>query len=874
VPFEKQKKAVSNSIFHTETKLLTAGREGRRARGAGRQRGVVTAASGAAPVHSPLQLSERARGAKREAEIETWRVSALGANAEKTRIISLAPAPSPSSLPHPTMDLFLAAPNRGGCPSVSDLTESEYSGHPNALFAYNAFNRSFRLKPYQQQRDLDGVYRHSHEQQDPDIMHDDAMSAISERGDSQPNGSQDEREILRSRRIDFFKGGERKEETGEILDETAAAAATVNIPLEEQEEVLSISSNPHEMVYNNDDHPTAVEKHRNSHKDYDDVKSHVFHVTPSLNLSFNTNHGDFGESNGKTLASQQNDAIGRLPSQDSLQSGPLVGFLAWRRQKSHSSSAILQKANSVTSMFHRKNENNDKYTNKSTIHHLPQVHEESFDQERETDVARQLAALKLEMAEVRTELDIAQQRYLMAEQERSHFRDSNIVLNQQNKAYQLDVSQLQQTKVEAETIIAKLKEECQYLTNERDRRLRDVSDFRTALEAVCSEATKLRTLLSSTQSSLQKETEEKNKLLEVVENQSKQISTQQIHLHEATEVLQLMREQAQKASIERANLLKKLTLAQHDRDNLRTIAKDRNAEVDTMKQEIERLKKNPTSIRRTNVTERDETDSLNALAAASNTSPNSSTRSIGPIRVPAWVEDMLFPSKRKRFISKSQSEKPPARKPTERNKKLPTRGYSEAMIAKNSGRRESDISELDVDIACAQEDAPNLMNAKISSGENSTPKSLFSNPLIAKLLLHLPFFGTKHDVCKDSEGSKGTCAEPLNNSNKVKPASIERGKVLEASSDREGSSSKLDHATGHLDRKLRAQSREKDNDSDETYRKPASSKTPPTALAKTRGRLSSSSNLQNESDDESMDELRHIWASAKLKIDCESSEEE
>jgi len=63
-------------------------------------------------------------------------------------------------------------------------------------------------------------------------------------------------------------------------------------------------------------------------------------------------------------------------------------------------------------------------------------------------------------------------------------------------------------------------------------------------------------LLSSTQSSLQKETEKK-KLLKEVKNQLKQISTQQIHLHEATGVLQLMREQAQKASIERANLIKK-----------------------------------------------------------------------------------------------------------------------------------------------------------------------------------------------------------------------------------------------------------------------------------------------------------------------------
>jgi hypothetical protein len=44
-------------------------------------------------------------------------------------------------------------------------------------------------------------------------------------------------------------------------------------------------------------------------------------------------------------------------------------------------------------MFHWKNENTDKYTNKSSIHHLPQVHEESSDQERESDVAWQFMAI-------------------------------------------------------------------------------------------------------------------------------------------------------------------------------------------------------------------------------------------------------------------------------------------------------------------------------------------------------------------------------------------------------------------------------------------------------------------------------------------------
>jgi hypothetical protein len=58
---------------------------------------------------------------------------------------------------------------------------------------------------------------------------------------------------------------------------------------------------------------------------------------------------------------------------------------------------------------------------------------------------------------------------------------------------------------------------------------------------------------------LTSERNRKKKLLIEVKNQLKQISTQQIHLHEATGVLQLMREQAQKASIERANLLKKKT---------------------------------------------------------------------------------------------------------------------------------------------------------------------------------------------------------------------------------------------------------------------------------------------------------------------------
>ena len=72
-----------------------------------------------------------------------------------------------------------------------------------------------------------------------------------------------------------------------------------------------------------------------------------------------------------------------------------------------------------------------------------------------------------------------------------------------------------------------MKEECQYLTNERD-------------------------------SLLQKETEKKAAQTGA-KNQLKQISTQQIHLHQATGVLQLMHEQAQKASIERANLFLKKT---------------------------------------------------------------------------------------------------------------------------------------------------------------------------------------------------------------------------------------------------------------------------------------------------------------------------
>lgn len=760
------------------------------------------------------------------------------------------------------MDLFLAAPNRGGCPSVSDLTESEYSGHPNAFFAHNAFNRSFRHKPYQQQRDHDAIY--PHEQQDPDMMHDDAMSAISERGDSQPNGSQDEREILRNRRINFFKG-EMEGETIEI-EETAEASAAY-IPLEEKEEVLSRSTSAHKVCHYAI-HPAAVEV---NNEDNDNIKAHIFDVT-SDKLSFENNHGNFGGSNVKAFSSQHTDTIDRLPSSDSLQSGPLVGFLAWRRLKSHSSSAPLRKANSVTSLFQRKNENTDK-SPKSPIHHLPQIHEENFYKERELDgeldVARQLAALKLEMAEIRSELDIAQQRYHLAEQERSHFLNSNIALNQQNKAYQLDISQLQQTKVEAEAIIAKLKEECQHLKNERDRRLRDVSDFRTALEAVCSEATRLRALLSSTQSSLQIESEEKNKMLEVIENQLKQISTQQIHLDEATEVLQLMREQAQTASIERANLLKKLTLAQHDRDNLRTIAKDRNAEVDTINKELERLKRHLASIQRTNPIVHDEADSVKALAAAVNASPNSSTRSIGPIRVPTWIEDMLFPSKRKKFLRKTQSEKPPTNKNTEGNRKPASRGYSEAMIAANNAEKESDVSEQEAAIAPTQQDEPHLVSGKTTPRENSSSKTLFSNPLIAKLLMHLPFFGSRHDVLKEGERSRGPSIDPLKNGSTVEADSLERSIVWEAFSARENSSICLKKEGG-------TKAKVKDDNIDETERKPASSNMSPTSLRKMRGQLSSSSSSipKNESDDESMDELRHIWASAKLKIDCESSDDE
>jgi hypothetical protein len=63
---------------------------------------------------------------------------------------------------------------------------------------------------------------------------------------------------------------------------------------------------------------------------------------------------------------------------------------------------------------------------------------------------------------------------------------------------------------------------------------------------------------------------------------------------------------------------------------------------------------------------------------------------------------------------------------------------------------------------------------------------------------------------------------------------------------------------------------------DEIYRKPAFIKTPPTVLSIMRGHLlsSSSSTLQNKSDDEAMDELKHNWASEKLKIDYKFSDDE
>jgi hypothetical protein len=98
-----------------------------------------------------------------------------------------------------------------------------------------------------------------------------------------------------------------------------------------------------------------------------------------------------------------------------------------------------------------------------------------------------------------------------------------------------------------------LKKECQYLTNERDRQPRDVSDFRIALFA----QRRLSNELCYPLLKAHFRKKQKKKILKEVKNQLKQISTQQIRLHEATGVLQLMSEQAQKASIERANLLKK-----------------------------------------------------------------------------------------------------------------------------------------------------------------------------------------------------------------------------------------------------------------------------------------------------------------------------
>jgi hypothetical protein len=772
------------------------------------------------------------------------------------------------------MDLFLAAANRGGCPSVSDLTESEYSGRRNGFFASNnTFQRSFRHIPYQ--RDYDDDFRHPLATSDHDIMHDDAMSAITERDSSQLNESHDEHEMLRKRRMNFFKGDVSEEETGEKGEDAAAASATSPQPpsVEEKEEVLSTGSSAHE----DEENPVAVDHG-------------VFDAIPGPNLSFDTNHGDIGDTLGS--ASPQNGTNTRLPPQDSLHhefnTGPLVGFLAWRRQKSHSSSALLQKANSVASLFHRKNEKLEQ-TTKSHIH-LAQVHEEVFEQE-DLDVAQQLATLKLEMAEVRTKLDAAQQRYLIAEQENAHFRECNAYLEQQNNTYQADLAQLQHTKLEAEIIIAKLKEECQHLTVERDRKARDVSDFRVALEACVEEINRIRSLLSSTQNALHLETAEKVKLQVALENQLKQISNQQVQLDEATAVLQSMREQAQTASIERANLLKKLTLAQHDRDNLRTIAKDRNAEVDAMRQELNRLKRHPISLRRPSFTEADDANSSEALIGSS---PNSSSRSIGPIRVPAWVEDMLFPSKRKRTIDRSVSEKPPTKNSTRTIRKPATRGFSETIVSNNVGRKKPEDSESSAANTCAQIEIPKHSNDRTPSRESSSSKALWTNPFLARWLMHLPFFGggLKSDTKEDSADDDGAATEPLSKiySKTKASASSKRSEghyVRETSSDRKKSLSKSEDTSGSTREKRDNTKAHGSFLEIDDRKKPASTKTLSVVAQKLHSGSSSSSSdilynkdldIRNsdadESDDESLDELKHIWASARLKIDCESSDEE
>ena len=795
------------------------------------------------------------------------------------------------------MDLFLAEPNRGGCPSVSDLTESEYSGRANHS---NAF---MNLGSHMNHRSLRHNYHHQHHQQqhqleDHDLMHDDAMSAISERESSQPNESQDEYELLRGRRLKFF----RQEEAAEDVDEVKSEHDPEPEPVSKK----ACQATTESSFCPVNDNPQAT-----------------LLVVGAARLSFTGDHNPAlvynGEDNDNDDAlSEHENNLAQASMHDNLNFGTRPGLRGWRRS-TNNSNMLLQKANSVAALFHRKHEMPKQ---RKSLTPTPQALPIS-----DQDLVLQLAALKLELAQLRADYDASQLQCQKLEEQNCQLQQQNAYLQEYDNSRDASLLQLQQEREEAESTVSKLKLECQELAKERDKKARDASDFRVALEACVGEINRTRDLLTSVQNSLDTETSEKEELREALKQQVEQVDILRRQSDEAAIVLRSMREQAQKASVERASLLKSLKRAQHDRDKLKAIAKERNVEIEAVKQELERSEKVGVS-----------RPSRTHLRSRTELSPTPSSRSLGPIR---WLEEMVSRKNHKKGQSDRSFLSSVDKKEAKDCKRNAPTGFQE-----NESSSESDSSNM-----------PSRPVAQDHLMESSSSKSPWPNPFLSKLLMHLPFFGaSKGEVIEDNEANtaakpasdhkkkkistsfsktaardtarssdkkraisstcekSGVSAELVNNSSSDSESPLDRKKP--ASPTKLANKSKISNSKSNSKRKSRSNSRgrtrirkhsgatsfgneDSDDENKDDLRTDAKSKVSfrknGTTLRKHDNADDEDSNKTPKShsykkmparpnavarvvkdgneDDDSDDELKNIWASARQIIDCESSDD-
>jgi len=672
-------------------------------------------------------------------------------------------------------------------------------------------------------RSLRHNYHHHQQQQqleDHDLMHDDAMSAISERESSQPNESQDEHELLRGRRLKFFQQGEAAEDADEAKSE----------------------------------HDPEPEPTESSYCPVNDKPQATLLVVGGARLSFTGDHNQALVYNDNNDALSEHHSPENIPAQasmhDDLNFGTRPGLRGWRRP-SNNSNMLLQKANSVAALFHRKHEMPKQ---RKSLTPTPQALPIS-----DQDIALQLAALKLELAELSAAYDTSQLQCQKLEEQNCQLQQHNAYLQEYDNSRDANILQLQQQREEAESTISKLKLECQELAKERDKKAQDALDFRVALEACVGEINRTRDLLTSAQHSLDTEISEKEELREALKQQAEQVDILRRQSDEAAIVLRSMREQAQKASVERASLLKSLKRAQHDRDKLKAIAKERSVEIEAVKQELERSEK-------VGVSRPSRTD----LRSRTEFSPTPSSRSLGPIR---WLEEMVS---RKNY-KKSQSDRSFLNSVDKKEAKdfkrdVPT-GYQE-----NESSSESDDSNM-----------PSRPVAQDNLMETSSSKAPWPNPFLSKWLMHLPFFGaSKGEVIEDNTAN--TAAKPASDYKKKKSSpssnkaaardtapSLNKKRAILSTSEKSGvskeevnnsasdSESPFDRKKPAAAKKTANKSKMAKNTSMDSRRRNSKSNTRSNSRGRTRIRKhTGGTSFGNEySDDENKDDLR---TDAKSKV--------